>query len=51
MKVRVVLTVDIDREAWATEYGVPVDEVRDDVREYVTNAVKAHLDANGLMCW
>jgi hypothetical protein len=35
MKVRIVLTVDVDPEAWANEYGVDRSEVREDVKRYV----------------
>lgn len=39
MKIRVVVTVDVDTDAWAAEYGMDKDDVRDDVKAYVTALV------------
>lgn len=43
--VPVRLTVDVD--AWANEYGIAptIAAVRDDVKTYVTNGVRDHLDS------
>jgi hypothetical protein len=49
MKVRVTITLDIDPDAWALEYGCDVDEVREDVRAYVTNSTYANLAGLGLL--
>ena len=38
MKIRVVLTVEVDPQAWKDEYGN--DNVREDVRTYALNAVQ-----------
>lgn len=39
MKVRVVLTVEVDPEVWAAEYGLgSVAEVREDVKAYLLTA-------------
>lgn len=38
MKVRVTFTVDIDPEAWELIYGVPREQIREDVKyhaEYI----------------
>ena len=42
MKIGVVLTVEVDPEAWALEYGTgtTASEVRQDVRDYVLNMVQ-----------
>lgn len=41
MKVRVVLTVELDVEDWTTAYGVSgASEIRQDVREYILNMVQ-----------
>lgn len=40
MKVRVVLTVEVDPENWEAVYGVPIGEQRDDVRSYVVEQVR-----------
>lgn len=43
MKVRVVLTVDVDEQAWRDEYGEPgkpADEIRYDLRSSVATAVQ-----------
>lgn len=34
MKVRVEVTVELDAEAWAEEYGIDESEVREDFKEY-----------------
>jgi len=40
MKVRVTLTVEVDSDAWAEEYGlVQSKAVREDVEGYVRQAV------------
>lgn len=43
MKVKINFTVDIDAEAWAREYGVPMNEVRTDVNRYVSHGMYDHL--------
>ncbi|MDP3889847.1 hypothetical protein [Nocardioides sp.] len=48
MKVRIALTVEIDEQVWAEEYGLDRTQVRADVRRYVTNAVDSHLSDLGL---
>lgn len=37
MKVNVNLTVELDPQVWAAEYGLAVKDVRDDVKLHVTN--------------
>lgn len=49
MKVRVAFTVEVDAQAWADEYGVEVDAVREDVRSYVASSVREHLSDLGLL--
>lgn len=48
MKVRVTTTVDIDPEAWASEFGVDKADVREDVRVYFNGIVQGTLDNIGL---
>lgn len=39
MKIRIpAMTVEVDAEGWALEYGIDVKEVRADVVEYFTDA-------------
>lgn len=40
MKVRIILTVDVDPETWAADNGVTAGEVRRDVRTYVETLVR-----------
>ncbi|MGL5827725.1 MAG: hypothetical protein ACRCYU_23395 [Nocardioides sp.] len=47
MKVRIQLTVDIDPETWELVNGVGPDELRDDVRSYLTHSVDALLRQDG----
>ncbi|MFF0743001.1 hypothetical protein ACFYVL_21640 [Streptomyces sp. NPDC004111] len=35
MKVRITITVDVDAEAWALDYGLDLKDVRSDVKEYI----------------
>lgn len=49
MKVRIVLTLNIDPEAWATEYGLEKSEVRDDVRLWVQGEVMEGLNDRGML--
>jgi len=39
VKVRVVLTVEVDPQVWADEYGLDLGEVRDDVRQWTWTRV------------
>ena len=48
MKVRVTVTVEIDPQAWALNYGIPLSEVRDDVKDSVAYTAQAHLDDIGV---
>lgn len=48
MKVRVVVTLDIDREAWMREFGIDRDKVREDVQSYFETTCHGQLDAVGL---
>lgn len=47
MRVRVDFTVDIDPDAWRVEYGA--EDVRSDVRTYIENAVRTHLEVMGVL--
>lgn len=47
MKVRMVTTIDVDPEAWATEYGIEnlARVVRADVRDHIlTNLSATYVD-------
>lgn len=46
MKVRIQLTVAVDRDEWAETYGLDADDasVRDDVKRWAANAVSHHPD-------
>jgi signal transduction histidine kinase len=44
MRVRVELTVEVDPEVWATEYGVTgAAAIREDVRSKVRHDLRTHL--------
>jgi hypothetical protein len=50
MKVRITVTVDIDPEAWTTDYGVTDQTaIRDDVREWATNLVTEQLQSQMML--
>jgi hypothetical protein len=44
MKIRMVVTLDVDRDTWATEYGLPATDraVRDDALMHLRNTVYGH---------
>jgi hypothetical protein len=42
MRVALTVSLVVDEEAWAAEYGIPADRVRDDVRAHVANALHSH---------
>lgn len=48
VRVRMCVTVDVDAEAWALEYGVPVSDVREDVRAYMSVLVWERVRELGL---
>jgi hypothetical protein len=48
MRVRVSVTVDIDPQTWALEYGVPLQDVRGDVKQYVQQLVMDQLESVGV---
>lgn len=39
MKIAVNITVELDADVWAKEYGVDRSAVRGDVRSYIENAL------------
>lgn len=48
-KVRIPLTVEIDVDAWADEYGAgSIAEIREDVRRHIENMVRQQLEALGV---
>lgn len=49
MRVRVSFVVDVDVEAWMSEYGVAREDVRDDVRTYIENGALDQLRDFGLL--
>lgn len=51
VKVRVTMTVDIDPEAWDQNYdtGTDLAKIREDVRQYVTEAATDQLRTVGVL--
>ena len=52
VKIRVSVEVDIDPQAWATEYGFDPSQkiaICDDVKAYVREAVHQHLEGAGML--
>lgn len=41
-------TIKVDAEAWATEYGVPLKMVREDIKAYFTGVAQQQIEALGL---
>jgi hypothetical protein len=48
MKIRMVVTLDVDPEVWAAEYGIPPNSraVRDDALMHLRNTVHEHYVAH-----
>ena len=42
--MKITVTHEIDAEAWSEEWGVPLNEVRADAKNYIFHGVAAHLD-------
>lgn len=47
MKIRATVTLDIDTDAWALEYGIDKSEVRADVLSHLFHTTFEHY-VNGL---
>lgn len=48
-RVTVTMTLDIDPEVWAAEYGCDLETVEGDVEEHATNIVVGHFSSLGLL--
>jgi|tagenome__1003787_1003787.scaffolds.fasta_scaffold17284561_1 hypothetical protein len=49
MRVRLIVTLDVDEEAWESAYGEPVIGIRSDVRTHLDTTLRAHyVDDLGL---
>lgn len=48
MKIRMIVTLDVDTATWAAEYGLPATEraVRDDALAHLRNTVHEHYVTN-----
>ena len=48
MKIRMIVTLDVDRDTWANEYGLPATDraVRDDALMHLRNTVHEHYVNN-----
>ena len=40
MKISITLTIDVDPNKWAENYGIDKADVRDDIKTYVHTAVQ-----------
>lgn len=43
MKIRMTVTVEVNEEKWATEYGLEPAEAKDDAREHLNGLVNAYI--------
>lgn len=48
MKVAIKVTLDIDPEAWAFEFGIDPEKVREDVQTYFADTCEQQLLRLGL---
>lgn len=48
MKVKVEVTLDVDAEAWASEFGTAPEDVRADVKTYFQGTCTEQLEVLGL---
>jgi hypothetical protein len=51
MKLKVVVELDVDREAWAEEYGIDPRFVWEDVRAYLANVLQVGTLPGELGLW
>lgn len=49
MKVRVTVTLAVDPDAYADEYGVGHGDIRADLQQHAQAAMAAHFDAIGVL--
>jgi hypothetical protein len=49
MKVKVEITLDVNEEDWALDYGVEPGQVRADVKEHSRQLLLAHYGGLGLL--
>ena len=49
MKVKIEFTVDVDVDAWATEFGVEPARVREDVKERARYLTYAQFGLDGVL--
>jgi hypothetical protein len=47
VKVQIKVTVEVDPQQWADEYGCERSEVREDVRSYFTDAIQSSPAVEG----
>lgn len=47
MKVKIEVTLNIDPDAWATEYGIDKADVREDVKGWSEHVLLSMIDRNG----
>ena len=48
MKIKIQFTINVDPEAWANEYGIDLDDVREDVKRYIENHSREQVEFLGL---
>ncbi|MDP6527248.1 MAG: hypothetical protein QGH15_24100 [Kiritimatiellia bacterium] len=46
--MKITVTHEINKKAWSEEWGVPLNEVREDAKNYILHGVASHLDELGL---
>lgn len=52
MRISVRLTVEVDKDLWASAYGIDPGEVRGDVKRYIANGATSAEDALiRVVCW
>lgn len=50
IKVRIPVTVEIDMDAWCTDYATETAaEVREDVKRHIAESVHQHFDSLGVL--
>lgn len=48
-KVKVSFTLDVDLDAWASEYALEKSEVRADIQDYAKTVIREYFSVRGLL--
>jgi hypothetical protein len=50
VKIRMTVTIEVNEEKWATEYGLRPEAVREDAREFLPELIRTNIEALPHFC-